>query len=428
MNSWRRVAVALALATPACGRPAAAPPPLAPVPRAPGPPPDACVLAPDSTPPPAALGIAVPDVARFVQRQVYETLIRIDCTGAPVAELAQSWTSGDDGRRWTFTLRPGARFSDGTPLTAADVFAALARDSSLLDRSAITLEGIDRVNVRFPAALASVPPVFADPTLAVTRRGASSGWLVGSGGATADTAAGAATVTPVAAADARPPVTARPGSGGDVRDLLDHGIDILVSGDPEVLSYAAGRSGLRTVPLPWDRAYVLLSAIPPSIADTVRASLARDVVRTEARPARGSYWWLAGPACPVGDTATVSLGITGTRAATVVYYPEGDAPARDLAQRLVALGHLGPGGRAAGVAPADFDARFAAGGDSYLMSLPREALAPCGAVAELVARAPWLSSDPGRHITALVETRQRAIVRRGGGAFTVDWDGTLRLR
>jgi hypothetical protein len=359
---------------------------------------------------------------------VYETLIRIDCTGAPVPQLAQSWTSGDDGRRWTFTLRPSARFSDGTPLTAADVFAALARDSSLLDRSAITLDGIDRVSVRFSAARASVPPVFAEPGLAVTRRGASSGWLVGSGVATADTAAGAATVTPVVAAAGRPTVTVRSSSGGDVRDLLDHGIDILVSGDPEVLSYAAGRSELRTVPLPWDRAYVLLSASPPTIPDIVRTSLARDVVRMEARPARGSYWWLAGPACPVGDTATVTPAMTATRAATVVYYPQGDAPARDLAERLVALGLLGPGGRAAGVAPADFDARFAAGGDSYLVSLPREALAPCGAVRDLMTRAPWLSSDPGRHITPLVETRERAIVRRGGGAFTVDWDGTLRLR
>jgi hypothetical protein len=87
---------------------------------------------------------------------------------------------------------------------------------------------------------------------------------------------------------------------------------------------------------------------------------------------------------------------------------------------------MGPAGRASGAA--DFDGRFAAGGASYLVPLPREALAPCRAVADLAARAPWLTSDPSRHITALVETRRRAIVRRGGSSFTVDWDGTLRLR
>jgi hypothetical protein len=90
-----------------------------------------------------------------------------------------------------------------------------------------------------------------------------------------------------------------------------------------------------------------------------------------------------------------------------------------------AIGRLA---RASGVTAADFDLRFAAGGASYLAPLSREALAPCHAVADLAARAPWLTSDPSRHITALVETRRRAIVRRGGSAFTVDWDGMLRLR
>jgi hypothetical protein len=219
-------------------------------------------------------------------------------------------------------------------------------------------------------------------------------------------------------------VTVRSSAGGDARDLLDHGIDILVSGDPEVLSYATGKSDLTTVPLPWDRVYVLLSPLPPTIGDTVRAGLARDVVRTDARPARGRYWWMAGPACPTGDT----VAATGSSPAPVVYYPQGDAAARGLAERLVALGFMGQGGRASGIAAVDLDVRVAAGGESYLVPLPREALAPCHAVADLAARAPWLTSDPSRHITGLVETRRRAIVRRGGAAFTVDWDGTLRLR
>ncbi len=270
--------------------------------------------------------------------------------------------------------------------------------------------------------------MFADPTLAVTRRAASSSWLIGTGVATADTAAGVATVTPVAPTGGRPTVTVRSASGGDARDLLDHGIDILVTGDPEVLSYAARRNDLVAMPLPWNRTYVLVSVVPPVIGDTVRTGFARDVVRTDARPARGSYWWLAGPGCPVSDTATGVPASAGSRAAAVVYYRRDDTPARDLAGRLVALGLVGPGGRAAGLGSADFDARFAGGGDWYLFSLPSEALAPCRAVQDLVARAPWLTNDPGRHITALVETREHAIARRGGSAFTVDWDGTLRLR
>lgn len=387
---------------------------------------DACLLAPDSIAAPTSLGIAVPDVRGFVERQLYESLIRIDCRGATDPQLAQSWTGDDGGRRWTFTQRPGARFSDGVPLTAADVFAALTRDSSLLDRGAVTLESVDRVSVRFPVSFAGVPPVFADPALRVSRRDVASGGQLGSGTARVDSSSGVVTLTPLV--PGRPTVTVRSSAGGDTRDLLDHSIDILVSGDPEVLSYAAGKSDLTTVPLPWDRVYVLLSPLPPTIGDTVRAGLARDVVRTDARPARGSYWWMAGPACPTGDTVAASLAATGSSSAPVVYYPQGDAAARGLAERLVALALMGPGGRAGGVATSDFDARLAAGGASYLVPLPREALAPCHAVADLAARAPWLTRDPSRHITALVETRRRAIVRRGGSAFTVDWDGTLRLR
>ena len=242
---------------------------------------DACLLAPDSIAAPASLGIAVPDVRGFVERQLYETLIRIDCRGASDPQLAQSWTGDDGGRRWTFTLRPGARFADGVPLTAADVFAALTRDSSLLDRGSANLESVDRVSVRFPVTFAGVPPVFADPALGVSRLDVASGGQLVSGMARVDSSSGVVTLTPLA--PGRPRVTVRSSAGGDARDLLDHDIDILVSGDPEVLSYAAGKSDRTTMPLPWDRVYVLLSPLPVTIGDTVRAGLARTPTNLKLR-------------------------------------------------------------------------------------------------------------------------------------------------
>jgi peptide/nickel transport system substrate-binding protein len=47
--------------------------------------------------------------------------------------LARSWESSPDGRTWTWHLRRGARFSDGHPITAADVLFsfAVAYDSTL---------------------------------------------------------------------------------------------------------------------------------------------------------------------------------------------------------------------------------------------------------------------------------------------------------
>jgi hypothetical protein len=68
------------------------------------------------------------------------------------------------------------------------------------------------------------------------------------------------------------------------------------------------------------------------------------------------------------------------------------------------------------------------GASAYVLALPTQTLEHCGARRELVARAPWLADDPGRYLTPLVDVRRRAIVRRGAAAFTVEWDGTLRVR
>ena len=53
--------------------------------------------------------------------QLYETLTAVDPTLTVRPALAESWVVEDGGRRVTFTLRPDLKFSDGTPLTAADV-------------------------------------------------------------------------------------------------------------------------------------------------------------------------------------------------------------------------------------------------------------------------------------------------------------------
>ncbi len=54
-----------------------------------------------------------------VTTQVYETLVEFDPqTGGVSPLLAQSWSVSSDGRVWTFTLRSGVTFQDGTPLTS----------------------------------------------------------------------------------------------------------------------------------------------------------------------------------------------------------------------------------------------------------------------------------------------------------------------
>ena len=63
-------------------------------------------------------------------RQLYETLVRVDCHGRVRPGLAASWRLDANGRTWIVTLRENARFSDGAPVTAADVRASWTRDGS----------------------------------------------------------------------------------------------------------------------------------------------------------------------------------------------------------------------------------------------------------------------------------------------------------
>ena len=57
-------------------------------------------------------------------RNFYQTLVAYDETGEIVGELAESWTVSDDGLTYTFTLRDGVKFSDGSDLTSEDVKAS----------------------------------------------------------------------------------------------------------------------------------------------------------------------------------------------------------------------------------------------------------------------------------------------------------------
>ncbi len=51
----------------------------------------------------------------------YDTLVRYDENGQLVPSLAEKWEISEDGMTYTFTLRADVKFSDGTPLTAAQV-------------------------------------------------------------------------------------------------------------------------------------------------------------------------------------------------------------------------------------------------------------------------------------------------------------------
>lgn len=63
----------------------------------------------------------------FMRMGCIEPLVLSDRKGGVVPGLAQSWSISDDGLTWTFTLREGVLFHDGTPLTGEAAAQSLNR-------------------------------------------------------------------------------------------------------------------------------------------------------------------------------------------------------------------------------------------------------------------------------------------------------------
>ena len=62
------------------------------------------------------------DASETIRYLTGGVLIRVNrLTQQPQAEIAKSWKLSPDGKRITFVLRPGLKFSDGTPFSADDV-------------------------------------------------------------------------------------------------------------------------------------------------------------------------------------------------------------------------------------------------------------------------------------------------------------------
>ena len=123
--------------------------------------------------------------------QLFDGLTAFDPSLAVRPALADSWTVAPDGRQLSFHLRPGIVFSDGSPITAADVVSDWlhlldpsrhAPLASLLDdvvgaaayrqgsgsRAAVGIEARgDSVVVRLVDPAAWFPSVVASPALAI---------------------------------------------------------------------------------------------------------------------------------------------------------------------------------------------------------------------------------------------------------------------
>ncbi len=84
----------------------------------------------------------------IVLHNVYETLTRYDQNEETVKPLlAESWTSNEDGTKWTFKIREGVKFHDGTDLNGEAVKKSIDRTIEMKMGAAFIWDSVEKINV-----------------------------------------------------------------------------------------------------------------------------------------------------------------------------------------------------------------------------------------------------------------------------------------
>jgi hypothetical protein len=420
---------------------------------------------------PAHAPVPANDSERLLFRQVYDTLVHLDCHFAVHPGLAASWQRDAAGTGWLMTLRRDARFSDGTAVNARDVVASWTRDAGALRpevarfvRTATALDEATLSIVLQPQADLETdstggPRALAQPALAVARVTTESPWPLGSRDVRLEPPAAAVSgrttiiLAPALLAGAPPsPATSPPppagpvrflvSPNGDARDLLDQDVDLILTRDPAVLAYASVLARFDSIPLPWLRSYIFLSrgrTSDASLAPELRQALANDAVPGEAQGSSFDWneaWRRCASSDPLSPRST-QLSAPEAGVSRFVY-ERSDPVARSLVERIAALASARSTGgdrlldvllpddrsRKPQIVPlreTDLSAALIRGDHAgFVLALDRTT--GCAEIATLQERAPWVTEHA---VVPLVDTRLRALVRKGRSQMTLEWDGSL---
>lgn len=108
--------------------------------------------------------LAISEADKNLVSLIYSGLVKIQSDGSVVNDLADSVTTSDDGLTYTAHIKPGAVFSDGTPVTSDDVIFTIekildpATKSALYSTwSGVEVEKIDDETVAFHLKKPYVP-------------------------------------------------------------------------------------------------------------------------------------------------------------------------------------------------------------------------------------------------------------------------------
>ncbi|SFI98555.1 ABC transporter substrate-binding protein [Jannaschia pohangensis] len=100
-------------------------------------------------------GGAAAAIDEVVYANVFEGLTRFGPDGAVLPALASAWQVSEDGTVWTFTLRDGVTFHDGTTMDAEDVVFSLdrARAEDSTNAQKALFAGIESVEATDPGTV-----------------------------------------------------------------------------------------------------------------------------------------------------------------------------------------------------------------------------------------------------------------------------------
>lgn len=290
---------------------------------------------PSALDPATALEGSVPLIAR----QVFDTLVQYREGSSDVEPgLATSWTVSRDGLQWTFRIRDGVRFHDGTPLAARHVAESLDRvivpghplapspnpaPSRLLRGSPGVVKEIltpDQRTVQINLVLPYAPllTVLAHPVFSVALSGTGAMRWIGTGPySVSEVSPGRITLDANPAYWSAPPRSARVvllDAGDPAKaeaDLDSRGLDLLIpAGAPSRMQGALSVPG-------WRIGYLAVQAVKEpfkrkKVRQAIAAALSPAAITASVVPVaaalgfflpRGMWAWAETPPVALGDAA-----------------------------------------------------------------------------------------------------------------------------
>ncbi len=253
----------------------------------------------------------------------YDRLLYLDCNGIYQPGAATSWAPSDSGRTWVFDLREDLFDSNGNTIDAPALAMhyRMYRDKPF-NVSAEALEPY-KLAISFGRKHDQVPPGLLTYRFAVPVENKSGIVL--------------ASLTPEE----------------DIRDRMEYDVEAVITRDPEIIAYANLRPEWTSMPLAWDRSYVLLVGAqenkPLTLPRSVVEDLAQSVSGPDIREHATDKFWAATAGCEAYlkefESAISAPGPQYKQEIVDHYnmdtfllsYSAQDAMTRTLAERIVAL-------------------------------------------------------------------------------------------